>query len=42
LPRGFELRFERLEAKVDDLWREIRAQTWKLVSVVIARRDRAS
>ena len=31
-----EVRLDRLESRFDDLSREIRAQTWKMVTVVIA------
>ena len=31
-----ESRLERLEGKVDDVAREIRAQTWKLMTLMVA------
>ena len=33
---GIEMRMDRLEAKVDDIAREIRAQTWKLMTLMVA------
>ncbi len=33
---GIAMRMDRLEAKVDDVTREIRAQTWKLMTLMVA------
>ena len=33
---GIEMRMDRLEAKVDDIAHEIRAQTWKLMTLMVA------
>ena len=34
--RGIEERLERLEQRMDELAREIRAQTWKLMTLMVA------
>jgi hypothetical protein len=33
---GFEIRLDRVEARLDELSREIRAQTWKMMTLMIA------
>jgi hypothetical protein len=33
---GLELRMERFESRLDDIGRELRAQTWKLTTLMVA------
>ena len=33
---GLELRLDRFESKLDDIGRELRAQTWKLMTLMVA------